>query len=308
VRAYLGVTDTDWIGHLRVRPQLREVNFWRPMDRREFKVIEGGAPFLFKAKAPLNRIVGGGIFEAFVFLPISSAWEFFGEGNGVNSREELVKRISAISGESRESIGDREIGCVLLRDVSFFSKGDDLPTPPSFASNNVQGKSYGYPGEDSIVDSAIQRILVHAGDARDEPVGAENLGPTRGEPRLVVPRLGQSGFKAVVQETYHRRCAVTGHKILPTLQAAHILPVSHGGQHRIDNGLLLRSDVHTLFDRGYIGIDSEYRIRVSPRLRSEFGNGDELYARDGAQIEVPPETRSRPSADLLTWHLQKVFH
>jgi HNH endonuclease len=42
----------------------------------------------------------------------------------------------------------------------------------------------------------------------------------------------------------------------------------HAGQ------LLLRSDVHTLFDHGYLGVDPRYWLHVSPRLREEFGNGD----------------------------------
>ena len=58
----------------------------------------------------------------------------------------------------------------------------------------------------------------------------------------------------MLKQAYGRRCAVTGDKIVPVLQAAHIRPVTQDGENRIDIGLLLRSDVHTLFDRGYIGI------------------------------------------------------
>ncbi len=75
------------------------------------------------------------------------------------------------------------------------------------------------------------------------------------------------------------------------LQAAHIRPVTAGGEHRLDNGLLLRSDVHTLFDRGYLGVDAKYRLRVSPRLREDFSNGDQFYAMAGQVIGLP-ERRS----------------
>ncbi|WP_431897560.1 HNH endonuclease signature motif containing protein [Nonomuraea sp. bgisy101] len=63
------------------------------------------------------------------------------------------------------------------------------------------------------------------------------------------------------------------------LQAAHIRRLARGGEHRLDNGLL-RSDVHTLFDRGYLAVD----LLVRPRLREEFGNGRSSTAR--------PEPRS----------------
>jgi putative restriction endonuclease len=49
------------------------------------------------------------------------------------------------------------------------------------------------------------------------------------------------------------------------LQAAHIRRVREGGTHGVDNGLLLRSDVHTLFDRGYLTVTPAYQLRVSRR-------------------------------------------
>lgn len=62
--------------------------------------------------------------------------------------------------------------------------------------------------------------------------------------------------------------------IVPVLQAAHIRPVSVEGENRVDNGLLLRSDVHTLFDRGYLGVHPERKtLLVIPRLRAEWGTG-----------------------------------
>ncbi|MFI4971040.1 MAG: HNH endonuclease [Hyphomicrobiales bacterium] len=307
VKAYVGVTDVDWYRYLAAQPSLHEANFWRPYGAGVFKVLESGEPFIFKAKAPLNRIVGGGIFEGFVSLSISRAWEFFGEGNGVSSPEALVERIRSITSESLEEIGDRDIGCILLRDIWFLPEGELLPAPATFSGNIVQGKSYEYPGGDAVVDAVAQRIFSHEEWSTGWNQNVENLGPTKGEPRLMTPRLGQAGFKAVVQEAYSRRCAVTRHKILPTLQAAHVIPIAQGGQHRVDNGILLRSDVHTLFDQGYIGFDEEFRLRVSSRLRSEYGNGDEFYSREGEAIDVPSVERQRPSAEFLSWHLELVF-
>ena len=135
-------------------------------------------------------------------------------------------------------------------------------------------------------------------------------GPVFGAaPRLAPYRLGQSSFaKAVVLDTFHRRCAVSGTHIPPVLQAAHIRPVTSGGEHRLDNGLLLRSDIHTLFDRGYVGVDPQFRLRVSPRLRADFSNSDELYARAGQVIRLYPEHRAdRPRRQFLEWHLDEVF-
>jgi putative restriction endonuclease len=83
--------------------------------------------------------------------------------------------------------------------------------------------------------------------------------------------------------------------------------VAQGGEHQLDNGLLLRSDVHIMFDQGYLGVDPQYRLRVSPRLREEFGNGEHFYAKEGQVIELPARRADRPHREFLEWHLGEVF-
>ena len=90
-------------------------------------------------------------------------------------------------------------------------------------------------------------------------------------------------------------------------QAAHIRPVTQGGEHLVSNGLLLRSDVHTMFDRGYLGIDRDFRLRVSPRLRTDFGNGEECYSRRDTEIALPDQRADRPDPEFLEWHGDEVF-
>jgi putative restriction endonuclease len=112
-----------------------------------------------------------------------------------------------------------------------------------------------------------------------------------------------------VLNAYHRRCAVTGTKIWPALEAAHIRPVTQGGEHRLDKGLLLRSDVHRMFDWGCLtlGVDPSYRLQVSPRLRDEFGNGEQFYAKARQVITLPDRKADRPHREFLEWHLDTVF-
>ena len=135
----------------------------------------------------------------------------------------------------------------------------------------------------------------------------QRTGPVYGDPRLAPQRLGQQAFQAVVLRAYERRCAVTGDRIRPVLQAAHIMPLPAGGEHRLDNGLLLRSDVHTLYDRGYLGVDPQYRLLVSPRLRDEFGNGEQFYAHAGERIALPQRRGDHPNREFLEWHMDEVF-
>jgi putative restriction endonuclease len=111
--------------------------------------------------------------------------------------------------------------------------------------------------------------------------------PRFGHPQTVLPRLGQGAFRVIVTDVYKRQCALTNSHILHVLDAAHIRPYGVGGTHDPNNGLLLRQDIHTLFDRGYLTITPELAVEVSRRLKDEFDNGKEYYALHGKQILVP---------------------
>ncbi|MGC3994529.1 MAG: HNH endonuclease [Propionicimonas sp.] len=302
MRAVVAVTDNDWAAFLRDRPHLDEVNFWLPGT-----VGFGGSSgtiFLFKTHSsrrrgvadtmPPNRIIGGGVVSGYTRLRVSEAWRFFEEGNGVASEGDLLAAIHSHRSGQREP--DPEIGCVMLHSVAFLTDAEALPAPEDFAGPIVRWKNY---VDSSYLDLVVPRVFVDAGTMVS--------GPVFGEPRLTVPRLGQEAFKSLVLTAYHRHCAITGAKITPTLQAAHIVPVHKGGQHRLDNGLLLRSDVHTLFDKGYLGVDHKLRLQVSRRLRDDFGNGAEFYGRAGSTIDLPERRADRPSRDAVSWHMDEVF-
>jgi putative restriction endonuclease len=127
-------------------------------------------------------------------------------------------------------------------------------------------------------------------------------------PTETMRRIGQGTFRVLITDTYQRRCAATGEKALPVLEASHIRPVaSTAGGTKPTNGLLLRSDIHRLFDRGYVTVDPKYRIRVSRRLKDEFDNGEPYYPLEGHQIWLPRRTDARPSPESLEYHRDVVF-
>jgi putative restriction endonuclease len=232
----------------------------------------------------------------------------FREANGVATVEQMRARIGRYR---RAPIGageDPDIGCLFVRDVRFFPDDATADAPPQFAPNIVQGKSYDLadPTVAPYFADLLHRILGTVTEL-DFSQPWHRPGPVLGDPRLAPYRLGQQSFKAVVLDAYHRRCAISGTHIPPVLQAAHIRPVAAGGEHRLDNGLLLRSDIHTLFDRGYLGVDPSYRLLVSPRLRADFSNGDQLYAKAGQVIDLPEHRVDRPGREFLEWHLDEIF-
>jgi len=128
-----------------------------------------------------------------------------------------------------------------------------------------------------------------------------------GEPVIVLPRLGQGSFRVIVTDVYDRRCAITEEKALPTLEAVHIKPFSDSGPHLVENGILLRSDIHKLFDAGYVTVTTDHHFEVSRRIREEFDNGEYYQTFHGNRIHVPLNPQLRPSPEFLTWHNENIF-
>lgn len=70
-------------------------------------------------------------------------------------------------------------------------------------------------------------------------------------------------------------------------------------------GLLLRSDFHTLFDAGYLTIDTDYRLLVSKRLKEEFTNGRHYYEHHGVRVpNLPRRAELLPSQSAIEWRNQ----
>jgi putative restriction endonuclease len=111
----------------------------------------------------------------------------------------------------------------------------------------------------------------------------------------------------MVIDAYGRKCAVSGERALPVLQSAHIRPVTQGGEHRVDNGLLLRSDIHTLFDRGYVTITPQGRFMASGRLKTDYDNGEPYRAMESTPVALPGLAAARPSQAFLEWHNSEVY-
>jgi len=304
LRLFVGVTDNDWFRFLRARPELDEVNFWQPGGNRAFRILSIGKPFLFKLHSPENFVVGGGFLAHASLLPCSLAWEAFGPKNGAPSLDKMRQRVEKYRRATPDPRDDYTVGCIILQSPFFFDESEWIPVPSDFSPNIVQGKSYD-------ADTSSGRALWEAVRLRMHAVQVGELAEPQaamfGEPVLIRPRLGQGTFRVLITDTYERRCAVTQEKALPVLEAAHIRAVAHGGAHRIDNGLLLRSDIHRLFDSGYVTVTPEHRCRVSRKLREDFENGEPYFPLDGREIWLPSETTSRPRREFLEWHADTVF-
>jgi len=302
MRAFVGVTDYDWYQSLSAQAY-DEVNFWKPGGSTNFKALEPGELFLFKLHAPLNYIVGGAYFVRFYILPSFLAWEAFGEKNGTQSFESLESRIAKYRTTNDPN---PQIGCIILSSPFFFAESDWIPAPSDWGKSIVQGKTYysDTPTGKALFDAVYERIGMPFGRNYFEQVDGVREGLT-----LTKYRIGQGTFRVMVTEAYHRRCAISGEKTLPVLDAAHIIPFNEEGSYSVRNGLLLRKDIHTLYDKGYLTVTPSYHVEVSPRLKQDYGNGKIYYAYHGQELpNLPNAPQERPSGEYLMWHAEHVYH
>ena len=235
-------------------------------------------------------------------LPIGTAWEAFGIKNGVPSLDEFVAAISRYRPGERVT-ASTFIGCRILVEPVFLGEERWLAPPANWARNIVGGKAY----STSNSDGAELWGQLDSVDAAAAPGLAEFDQARFGEPSLITPRLGQGAFRVVITELYGRQCALTEGRVLPALDAAHIVPYAEGGSHSKTNGILLRKDIHSVFDAGYATLDSDYRFVVSQKVREVFNNGSEYLRLHGMRLRLPANPVDHPDKVALRWHNDRRF-
>lgn len=116
----------------------------------------------------------------------------------------------------------------------------------------------------------------------------------------ITARQGQPVFRQRLLAAYGGRCAISGCPVPEVLQAAHIDPYDGPASNIMPNGLLLRGDLHNLFDSGLLWIDRNLRVRVAPEL------GDTEYGSlDGRPLRAPDRAENGPDPAALRRHRQR---
>lgn len=213
---------------------------------------------------------------------------------------------------------DPVIGCIILNEPFWFPRELWVPAPSNFPTTSPSGKGYAVtqPEAHAVWESVVAQLAdpravmgpsigAHAETELLVQAGSE---ARYGAQYLTSSRLGQGAFSLGVLDAYGNRCAVTGERVRPVLEAAHIKPFALDGSNLISNGLSLRADIHKLFDRGYVTVDKGHRFHVSSRLKTEFDNGIDYYRYQGSVLTVVPKLlTNRPSGEYLEWHNDAVF-
>ncbi|MBQ1021754.1 HNH endonuclease [Micromonospora sp. D93] len=116
----------------------------------------------------------------------------------------------------------------------------------------------------------------------------------------VTARQGQADFRRRLMKAYGNRCAITGCDTEAALQAAHIDPYDGPGTNQVNNGLLLRADLHNLLDRGLIWIDESYVLHVVAGIAH-------YSSYHGQRMRLPERAEDLPDPEALLRH-RRAWH
>lgn len=119
----IAITDKEWLDFLAEEGAPEVVNFWTPTPWKVRSLTEGDR-WYFMLKSPIRRVAGYGVFLQYEELTVEQAWERYGAGNGVVSKDVLLGKITAYAEKNSEQFipsSDPTIGCVLLSDVEVWS-------------------------------------------------------------------------------------------------------------------------------------------------------------------------------------------
>jgi putative restriction endonuclease len=298
--AYLGITDNDWFDYLRRNNVTDEVNFWIP-SAPAHRHIEPGSLWLLKLKSPRDCIAGVGVFMHYSVLPLQMAWDAFGVHNGVPTVDAFRNAILRYQ-PSQTGLWNINVGCAILDQVTYLPRELWVPC---HTGSLMSGKYMSSSDDQGVVHQVVQNLQLtpNTPRVRDRPFYSPEYTP---QYALTEVRQGQGTFRICVTDAYHRQCAVSHEHSLPVLEAAHIVEWSDTHTNDVTNGILLRADIHKLFDAGYVTIDpNDHRFVVSKRLKEDYDNGKEYYQLHGLPILLPDDKGEWPSQVALRQHNQR---
>lgn len=116
----------------------------------------------------------------------------------------------------------------------------------------------------------------------------------------VVRRQGQPHFRRTLLHAYEGRCAMSSYDAEPALEAAHIMPYRGAQTNHPANGLLLRGDIHDLFDLGLIAVDANAKLRLAGALE-----GTMYESLHGQSLRMPRDPALKPSPEALDLHFRR---
>lgn len=196
---------------------------------------------------------------------------------------------------------------VILNAGRHRERGEIADTPSHVEFRELDGQPWFVHGRDDAgVWLIVRAVPPGADDGCDAPPADDDVSPGADDYRRMASirvRRGQPKFRADLIGAYGGRCAVTGTRIEDLLEAAHIVPHAEQTNYRVSNGLLLRADIHTLYDLQLLSVDERCKVHLSKRLLMS-----DYRLLHGATLKtLPSTTAQQPSAQGLTFRHERFL-
>ncbi len=283
-------TDNYWFQFLKESGFNSYVNFWTPTPWN-IKKLKPRSRWYFLLKSPIRQIGGFGEFVEYKNLSANQAWKEYGKRNGSLGKNQFIESIKTYIDKNSEKFGGKpidvntyEIGCVILKNCQFYDEGNYLRPENyqiEFATQVVKYKYFNQYDPFTNLSTDFDNFNL-VNEPREE------------YKKEINQRKGQSKFKGAILKAYNNKCCISGETCQELLEAAHIQEYLNELSNHIQNGILLRVDLHRLFDNGLLFIDSNYTIHISPILQSA------VYKQfDGMKISLPDNSNDYPSKESL---------
>ncbi len=277
----IAVTNRDWFDYQCSHDFIDEINFWTPSQNCPRRISPGDY-FVFKLAGHGDYIGGYGTFVEYKYQSLDDAWNEFGRKNGADTKDEFVKILTSF--DSNDGV---HCGSVVLKNVVFFD---------SFV-NRLSAGIFEKPAQLFAYSERLFPFSAPLTTQNAFTLVKSTLTKKKTQSRTI--RDGQAAFHTAVSKAYQSKCCVTGEITPELLQAAHIQDYINKDSHHIQNGLLLRVDIHKLFDSGLLYIDQKYQVHISPIVKST------VYKQyEGRTISLPKDKFEWPSLDALLFKEQ----
>ncbi|MCR5537027.1 MAG: HNH endonuclease [Succinivibrio sp.] len=269
------------------------------------KKVKPGELVLFTLQAISGDmyVVGGGYLLDRQVLTQKEAWQLYGVKNGARTLDEFSEFLKA------QDIKTDNIPSVVVSSCFIYSRADCLLIPSEFAAG-FKSKLCGELNTDNPIGMYLCKIAqerrfpqLQNGRSENDWPGIYVMAAQRNNARLV------ANFNARLLKAYDFTCAISGCKVNAALEVAHIKTFFDENFHTSDNGIVMRSDLHSLFSRGYITAyyktPKQVVIKVSSCLKEQ---GDDYYLNfDGKPLRLPEDKSFWPNPKYLEWHMRVRF-
>jgi len=300
---YIVVTDKKWFDFLNSNGINNNVNFWRK-DTRTPKVDSKQYVF-FKIKGE-KHIAGRGRFNRFLVLNRTDAIEHAKKGN--NGFDTSGNKELKISNVVSKIVNDNDrLGCLVLDDLEFLNQRDYYKISEElFHPQTQQGKYVDEIEIAELLNLFTQQFSDEINAKIPEIEAEDEFDPSNLEDKrhyslkTLVLRRGQKKFRNQLLNLYQNQCAVTNTKVIDVLEAAHISPYSGKASNVPQNGIILRADIHALFDLNLIKFTENYEIDVSEKLKNSI-----YWQYNSKTLFLPILRANRPSKKALKSRTQQ---